>query len=78
MPKVVVNETLAIMFDMRNHLKINLIISDVTLLQKYESDNSTIIQTNTKRLEYRLIQIDATYPYLSSLCSWLWSDFTLI
>jgi trafficking protein particle complex subunit 8 len=47
MPKVVVNETLAIMFDMRNHLKINLIISDVTLLWKYESDDSTsIVETN--------------------------------
>jgi hypothetical protein len=46
MPKVVVNETLAIMFDMRNHLKINLIISDVTLLWKYESDDSATIETN--------------------------------
>ena len=46
MPKVVVNETLAIMFDMRNHLKINLIISDVTLLWKYESDDSATNKPN--------------------------------
>jgi hypothetical protein len=46
MPKVIVNETLAIMFDIRNHLKINLIITDVTLLWKYESDDSTTIVTN--------------------------------
>jgi len=39
-PKLVVNETCAVMFEIRNHLRINLIVSDLTLLWKYVTDDS--------------------------------------
>lgn len=41
MPKAALNEPFAVMFEIRNHLRINLIISDVTLLWKFTSDDST-------------------------------------
>jgi len=42
MPKVVVNETVAVMFELRNNLKINLLLNDATLLWKYVDSNGEV------------------------------------
>ena len=45
-PKLVVNETCAVMFEIRNHLRINLVVSDLTLLWKYVTDDLSESITN--------------------------------
>ena len=41
MPKIVVNETASIMFEMKNHLRINLLLTDITLLWKFVDQSTT-------------------------------------
>ena len=41
MPKIVVNEPVAVMLELRNHLKISLVLTDITLLWKFV-DQSTV------------------------------------
>ena len=42
MPKVVVDETVAVMFELRNNLKINLLLNDATLLWKFVDTNGEV------------------------------------